>query len=171
MSILFLLLHSCREKINYEVSASPDMGNLSEFKISKTNIKNEYNIQFSERNNAVLHITDSIVFISFSSENNEEKRILFKKDSFSFENDTLSNKYDDKIIIKKFPGLVLDDICRADILFDYDSAIMRPYILWFSFQKGFVQVITGDIVCVEILTFLPDLKYRMIRKDKNAGYL
>lgn len=96
-----------------------------------------------------------------------EKVLLFSKN-----NDITKPKCDtiftngsdrnDRIIIKRHPNLLYEDICKAeiDIFYGKNNFYIVSYSLWYSFEKGFLQIGASDDVTLEVLKLQPEIEFR-----------
>ncbi|MBN9294100.1 MAG: hypothetical protein J0G96_08995 [Flavobacteriia bacterium] len=168
---LLLLMYSC-STVDYSVKSNPDFGSLASFEVYKE-VDGRYKINFDKVNGGFLLLNKDTVFIVLNNDRNKTKIPFFIQDNLLESQDTLllDSTVAETVIIRRNVGLFSEKICYADIIFTSEIEHSSGYRIWFSFDRGIIQILTKDIVCVEVLTFFPDLKYRIIKKDKNAGYL
>ena len=119
--VVFLLLSSCNKNTKkIEVNCleiAPEVHVLKDFKITKIN-RTTYDIQLTQAIKGELFFSDTSIFLKLPMFG--EKVLLFSKN-----NDITKPKCDtiftngsdrnDRIIIKRHPNLLYEDICKAEI--------------------------------------------------------
>ena len=174
IKILFFILplYSCDNIDKYEVDLKgKDVGTFGSFEVKKLSSQ-YYKINFNENNvfNGVLCVKKDTVFISFDSSKKKGNKILFINNKKTIEvNDTVffrnnMNNYN-CIIKRKKDGL------RSDIIFYSKNAFSIGYQILFSFENGFLELMTQDAVTKEVLMLYPTLNYKLFQLSENRGYI
>lgn len=168
--VVFLLLSSCNKntkKIEINcLEIVPEVHVLKDFQIVKIN-RTTYDIQLTQSIKGELFFSDTSIFLKLPMFG--EKVLLFSKN-----NDITKPKCDtiftngsdrnDRIIIKRHPNLLYEDICKAeiDIFYGKNNFYIVSYSLWYSFEKGFLQIGARDDVTLEVLKLQPEIEFRSI---------
>jgi hypothetical protein len=179
-SFLFLIiltfLISCKRELINEVELNnKNLGKFSGIKIIKDSSKN-YKLILNElgRNQLNLLVERDTIFVIIESAKQKIKHPFFIQNNFRQEKDTMFldylAKYQSVIIVRK-PNIIHDNICNSDIIFKSNKRSTIGYSIWFSFEKGMLQILTKDNVCIEVLTLYPTLEYKTVNQKEGNLYL
>lgn len=171
--VVFLLLLSCN-KNNRKIEINcleivPKVHVLKDFKITKIN-RTTYDIQFTQKIRGKLFFSDTSIYFQLPMFN--DKILLFSKNNDIPKHDTIFTNENDKIIINRQPNLLYEDICKTDIKIFYGRNYFfdDTYFLWYSFEKGFLQIGAKDGITLEVLKLQPEIEFRRIHIS-DAYYL
>lgn len=163
-------LFSCKQESAKEVNLNNEKyGSFNGFKIEKINQKS-YKIKLGSKdeNKHVLFFEKDTVFISFYDTREIKKHLLFIKNNFKEESDTIKNlKNKTPIILVRKPNLKYENICNSNIIFTSNKSFSNGYTIWYSFEKGILQVLTKSPSCIEILSLNPNLNYKIVERKND----
>ena len=170
---IFISLASCVEDKDYSISIKNEsVGVFKDFEIKKKN-KDYYEIKFdnSDLHKGILEFEKDTVFLKLNSPLYESRNPLFIRNNYEEIKDTIFLKgdlKDNKVLIIREESIKYEDISNTKIIFLKTNSENLGYRISFSFNKGFLQILTKNNVSVEVLNFLPSLEYKFIPLNRGV---
>ncbi len=169
MTIAFLF--SCEKESVPEIKLENEKyGRFNGFEIKKVH-NNRYKIDLGKSEKELfLSFEGDTVFLSFGKMNINNKHSFFVRNNFRQEKKIILfeevESYDSVILSRK-PMITYEGICNSDLIFTNKNGESEGYSLWYSFEKGIIQILTKNPVNIEVLSLYPTIDYKIMANKKD----